>query len=211
MRPQLDTAADARAGLALILAALVALSLIALTGCARDDRTRLPLPQPLLFGRSARYHPPAYGPAVAMRRPIGSLRCSAPPGRARFLAHVEVIARQRVAIVPSGIGVAPPQVRRGAFVTGGRCEYPLRTHEPTGLIEVAASHAVTLGDLFRSWDQPLSQTRLLGFSGQVTAFVGTRRRRGDPRAIPLRRHTAITLEIGRTVPPRPRYAFPRLP
>ena len=196
-----------RAGAALAAIAIVML----VTGCGRAQREHVSLPQPLFFGHGPRYHRPAYGPAVARRRPIGSLRCSAPPRRTRFLAHVEVVARGRVAIVPSGIGVAPPQVRRGAFVTGGRCEYPLRTHEPTGLIEVATPHAVRLGDLFRSWDQPLSQTRLLGFSGQVTAFVGTRRRRGDPRAIPLRRHTAITLEIGRTVPPRPRYAFPRLP
>ncbi len=181
----------------------------ALAGCGHAHK---PLPAPLLFGSGPRYHPPPYGPSVAAARPVGSLRCSTPPRPTRFLAHVEVIARGRVALVPAGIGIAPPHVRRGAYVARGRCEYPLRTREPTGLIEVALANAPTLGAFFRVWGQPLAQRRLLGFRARrgqrLIAFVGERRWSGDPAAIPLRRHVAVTLELGRLVPPRPRYAFP---
>ena len=43
------------------------------TGCGRAHREHISLPQPLFFGHGPRYHRPAYGPAVARRRPIGSL------------------------------------------------------------------------------------------------------------------------------------------
>jgi hypothetical protein len=195
------------------VAALTALaSLVLSTGCGHST-TRLP--EPRFFGRGPQYHPPAYGRAVAAARPIGPFACANPPSPARSLAHVEVLANGLVVLMPSGIGVAPPQVRRGAYVARGRCEYPLRTHEPTGLVEIVGSRPLTLGDLFRIWEQPLSRRRVLGFTappgGAVVAFVGSRRRAGDPRAIPLRDHTAVTLEVGRVVPPRRRYAFPPLP
>ena len=189
-------------------AALAATALLPFAS-ACGGHARQPLPRPLAFGHGPRYHPPPYGPAVAAARPVGALRCSRPPRRRRFLAHIEVIAGGRVALVPAGIGIAPPQARRGAYVTGGRCEYPLRMHEPTGLIEVASDRPVTVGDLFRVWGQPLTRHRLAGFVGDVSAFVGPHRRRGDPRSIPLRRHSAVTLEVGPMIAPRPRYVFPQ--
>ena len=115
----------------------------------------------------------------------------------------------RVILMPAGIGIAPPQVRRGAFVVRGRCDYPLRTREPTGLLEVARGTRLTLGDLFAVWGQPLSGRRVLSFHGPVAAFTGRRRVAGDPRRIALRPHSVITLEIGRHVRPHFPYAFPR--
>jgi hypothetical protein len=178
--------------------------------------TQKPLPKPMFFGSGPRYRPPAYGGDVKAGRPIGRFACAHAARRTRFLAHVEVIADGRVAIMPSGIGIAPPQVRHGAYVFGGPCEYDLRTHEPTGLIEVAAERPVTVGDLFRVWGQLLSSTRLLSFAAEpgrrVVAFVGTRRwPDADPRSIPLQRHTTVTLEVGRLVAPRSTYAFPKSP
>ena len=113
--------------------------------------------------------------------------------------------------MPAGIGIAPPRVRRGALVVSGRCEYPLRTREPTGLVEVAACARLTLGDLFRVWGEPLTRRRVLGFRGPVAAYLGPRRRRGDPRAIPLGPHAVVTLEIGTYVRPHADYAFPPVP
>src|SRR2546429_4047979 len=193
--------------------ALAALGCLAMgSGCGHS---RTHLPEPLFFGHGPRYHPPAYGRAVAAARQIGSLACANPPARTRFLAHVEVIANGRVVLMPSGIRTAPPQTRRGAYVVHGRCEYPVRTHEPTGLVEVAGNQPVTLGDLFRIWAQPLSRRGLLGFTAPrgtaIVAFAGTRRWQGDPRTIPLREHIALTLEVGRVVAPRRRYAFPPNP
>jgi hypothetical protein len=145
---------------------------------------------------------------VARGLPVGGLRCSA-ANRARFGVHVELFANRLVVIVPAGIGIAPPLRQDGAYVRGGRCSYPARTREPTGVVEVAGRSRLTLGDLFALWGQPLSPTRLAGFRGQVSAFVAGRRRPGDPRTIPLTRHAQIVLEVGGYVVPHTRFLFRR--
>jgi hypothetical protein len=111
--------------------------------------------------------------------------------------------------MPAGIGIAPPHARDGAYVTRGRCDYALRTREPTGLIEIAHGTTPTLGDLFAVWGQPLTRRRVLSFQGRVIAYVGAERYRGDPRDIRLVPHAVVTLEIGRYVRPHASYVFPR--
>ena len=154
---------------------------------------------------------PAYHPVAAPLhgRPVGRIRCTRAPTK-RYGIHLEVFARRRVVIVPAGIGVAPPFVRRNAFVEPRGCTYPLRTLGPTGIVEVASGSRLTLSHLFRLWGQPLAARRVVGFrsSRPVLAFVGGRRWRRDPRAIPLRRHAQIVLEIDGYVPPHPRFLFP---
>jgi len=135
------------------------------------------------------------------------MRCTRTGGR-RFLAHIEIFIRRRVVLMPAGIGIAPPHARRGGFVVRGRCAYPLRTREPTGLVEVAQGAPKRLADLFAVWGQPLARGRVLAFRGRLAAFVGSRRVAGDPRRIPLGPHAVITLEIGRYVRPHANYAFP---
>jgi len=154
---------------------------------------------------------PALGTAVKAGRPVGDLVC-ARTSPIRFRVHLELFARKLVLLVPAGIGVAPPHARNGAYVTSGRCLYPLRTREPTGVIEVAASRAVSLGDVFRVWGQPIGPRRIAGFrsASPVLAFVNGRRVHGDPREIPLRRHDEIVLEIGGYVVPHTSYLFPKL-
>ena len=110
--------------------------------------------------------------------------------------------------MPAGIGIAPPHRRDGAYVRGGRCDYPLRTREPTGLIEIERGARPTLGELFDVWGQPLSRTRVLSFRGQVRAYVGYTRVQGDPRRIRLGPHAVVTLETGRHVRPHGGYVFP---
>jgi hypothetical protein len=134
------------------------------------------------------------------------MRCEQ-QGPALYGAHLELFAAKRVVLIPSGIGIAPPRSRDGARVRGGRCSYPLRTHEPTGVIEVAAP-GLTLGDLFAVWGQPLSRRRMAGFRGDVRAYVGGRPWRRAPQAIPLSRHAQIVLEVGGLVPPHRTYLFP---
>ena len=115
-------------------------------------------------------------------------------------------------MIPAGIGVAPPRSREGAYVKGGRCEYPLRTYEPTGLIEIDSRHARDARAVLRPLGQPLGRNRLLGFraprGASVSAFVNGRRWAGDPRAIPLAQHAAIVVEVRGYFPPTRRYLFP---
>jgi hypothetical protein len=135
-----------------------------------------------------------------MPRPVGPLppsRFACEPGATagRFRVHVELFARRRVVIVPARIGL------------GRGCRFPLRTVEPTGVVEVASA-GLTLGDLFDVWRMPLGRNRLLSFRGPVTAYVGGKRRRGPVRSIPLRPHAEIVLETGGYIRPHAFFVFP---
>ena len=168
-----------------------------------------PIPTPI--GAGPRYHLPAAPARVLRGDPVGGLRCRA--DGARFGVHVELFAHGRVVIVPAGIGVAAPRRRVGAFVRPRGCSYAVRTTGPTGVLEVRRGARLTLGRLFTVWGQPLSATRLAGFSTRrsapVRAYVAGRRWRGPLGAVPLRRHMQIVLELGRFVPPHRSFRFPR--
>lgn len=160
-----------------------------------------PLPpdvKPWPIGVGPGFRPPAAPGAVLRGAPVGRFRCAPKTGR-RFGAHLELFVRRQVLLVPGGVGISR---RRG-------CTYPLRTVDPTGVIQVARGTRATVGDLFRLWGQPLGPRRLAGFrsSAPLLAFVGGKRWRGDVRAIPLARHAQIVLELGGYVPPHPRYLF----
>jgi hypothetical protein len=153
-------------------------------------------PWPIGVGPGFRLAPaPA---AVLAGAPVGRFRCARDPGR-RYGIHLELFVHRRVLLVPSGVGVA----------RGGRCSYPLRTREPTGVVEVRRGTNATVGDLFRLWGQPLGSRRIAGFRAKapLVAFVGGKRWRGDAGTIPLTRHAQIVLELGGYVPPHPRYLF----
>jgi hypothetical protein len=182
--------------------------LVVLSGLVVATADANPPLVPTPIGVTREYRLPARGADVQAARPVGDLTC-ARTSPVRFRVHLELFARRLVLLVPAGIGVAPPLVRDGAYVLGGRCLYPLRTREPTGVIEVAATRPVRLGDVFRVWGQPLAPRRVAGFrsSKPLLAFVNGRRYRGDPRTIPLRRHDEIVLEIGGYVPPHTSYLF----
>jgi hypothetical protein len=165
-------------------------------------------PQAPGVGAGPRFRPPSLGARAARAEPVSGLRCARADRRRRFGAHLELFAAGKVVLVAPGIGIAPPRERRGAYVGDGRCEYPLRTREPTGVIEVEHGTHPTLGDLFAVWGQPLSERRMAGFRGTVRAYVGGRRRPGNPRSIRLARHSQIVLEVGEHVPPHSRYLFP---
>src|SRR5919204_1992903 len=176
--------------------------LCSLSGTAAQAGDPLPEPRPIRAGRL--YRPAPTSHAVRVAAPVGLLRCSRAQRR-RFGAHVELFANRYSLVVPAGIGVAPPFRREGAFVRGGRCSYPLRTLEPTGVIEVERGTSLTLADFFAVWGQPLSRRRLAGFRAKrgdrVRAFVAGREWTADVRAIPLRDHAQVVLEIGGHVPP----------
>ncbi|MEA2468603.1 MAG: hypothetical protein QOJ57_2729 [Thermoleophilaceae bacterium] len=180
---------------------------MALAGCGGAGAERLPTRAPSL-GPTQEHRPQSLGKRAARGEPVRGLRCARadPP---RYGVHLELFAGRRVVLVAPGIGIAPPRTRDGAYVRGGRCSYPLRTREPTGVVEVeAGGRPKTLGDLFAIWGQPLSRKRMAGFEGRVRAYVAGRRWHRDPRAIPLTRHAQIVLEVGGYVKPHATYHFP---
>jgi hypothetical protein len=150
---------------------------------------RFPYP-PTPIGVGPKFHPRAATHA-------GGLHCTS--GGKRDGVHLELFAHNRVVIIPAGIGLR------------GSCSYPLRTRWPVGVIETQGRF--TLGHFFRLWGQPLSPTRLVGFrttsDRPVRAYVAGKRWRGGLGAIPLRRHAQIVLELGKYIPPHPRFLFPR--
>ncbi len=180
--------------------AVVVVALLA-GGCGAD-----PFAGARRIGTGPGFAPGSLSPAVAAGRPVGDLRCTA--ARPRGWAHVELFARDRVLLVPAGVGIAPPRRRDGAYVRGGRCRYPVWTDEPTGLVALTRED-LTVGDLFAVWGRPLTRTRIAAFRGRVTAHVDGRRWRGHPAAIPLRHHAQVVLQAGGPlVPPHARYTFP---
>jgi hypothetical protein len=167
-----------------------------------------PVPE---IGRGGLYDVPSLSPRAEAGRPVGDLSCGR-SWREAFGVHLEIFANGRDVVIPAGIGVAPPRTRDGAYVSGGRCRYPLRTVEPTGLIEVEPPRGLTLGDFFDVWGQPLEKRRVLGFHARrgssVSVFVDGYRWSGNPRRVPLERHRAIVVEVGGYFPPTKKYLFP---
>jgi hypothetical protein len=97
-----------------------------------------PIPTPIGFGPRYQLAP---GPPQADVR----LTCSrADTTKALEVAHVELFANKLVLLLPKGIG------------GGNGCSYPVRTREPTGVVEFAPAATPTLGDLFDVWGQPLT-------------------------------------------------------
>jgi hypothetical protein len=169
----------------------------------------LPLPpsvRPWPIGAEPGFRVAAAPPAVRAGRPVAGFTCGT--GGGRYGVHIELFVRRQVLIVPGGVGVAAPWRASFGRIRPGRCTYPLRTRDATGVIEVG--RRATLGDFFAVWGQRLGPRRIAGFRARkpVLAFVDGRRWVGDPRRIPLARHANIVLELGGYVPPHPRYLFP---
>jgi len=171
-------------------------------GHARTDGGGLPpglVAQARPIGRGPRFHPGVRGPVLgACRRRLGP----------RVGAHVELFAANRVMLVAAGIGARPPLRYSEGRIAHARCFGALVTLEPTGVVLVRPGARLTVGDLFGSWGQPLSGTRLASFSGRVRVYVEGRRRSLAPASVPLTRHAEIVLEIGPYVPPHSAYRFP---
>jgi hypothetical protein len=192
---------------------LAAIAVLALSACGRADAVRDPSVTPRPIAIDAGHLLPATPGAVAARRPIAGLPCSQALQQ-RYGVHVELFVDGLVVLLPAGIGIAPPWQAQPPSVSDGACTYPVRTVDPTGVVEVApAARPVTLGDLFAVWGQPLSAG---GFGPWRTAsgehlgvFLDGKPFTGDPRTMPLRPHAQIVLEVGSPrVVPHARYRFP---
>jgi hypothetical protein len=123
-----------------------------------------------------------------------------------------LFAANRVVLIPAGIGTRPPRSFASGRISSAGCYGQLVTLDPTGLVLVAPDARVTVADLFRSWGQPLSSSRIASFQARpgsrVRVFVDGRPWPGPPENVPLRRHSEIVLEVGPYVPPHASYEFP---
>jgi hypothetical protein len=175
--------------------------LVLATGCGGAGSEDTPVPGPPIVTRPVGMGPgfrlPPRGRAAASARAIRGLRCRVGALSGTIVAHLEIFARRDTLVIPADVGVLR-----------GRCRYAVRTLMPTGLI-VADRPGLTLGDLFAVWGQPLGARRLAGFAGTVVAFVGGREVQGDVRAIRIRHHAQIVVEVSGYVPPHAHYVFPR--
>lgn len=191
-----------------LLASAILALLIAGCGSTSRERSNDGIPSSLLrqarpIGQGARFHPPASGPVIGACRPGLGVRQG---------VHVEVFARNRVALLAAGIGTLPPRRSFAGRISKARCYGALVTLDPTGLVLLRTGAKLDLADLFHSWGQPLSPRRIASFVApdhtQVAVFVDGRRWPGAPGGAPLRRHSEIVLEVGPHVPPHHSYRFP---
>jgi hypothetical protein len=147
--------------------------------------------------------------ATSDRPAHGSLPANA---RTPHRRHVELFAANRVVIVPAGIGTRPPRALSAGRISRARCYGDLVTLEPTGIVLIRAGQRLTLSDLFRSWGQPLSPSRLGPFPAphhtRVRVYVGGQRWNRPPGNVPLEPHAEIVLEVGPHVPPHTSFTFP---
>jgi len=189
-------------------ARLLAGVVVVLSAAAGAQASTPVVPTPI--GSGALYHPAPRGSLLGTASARDTLSCSRARER-RVGAHLELFARGLVVLVPAGIGVAPPLHAAGGTKVAGSCSFPARTREPTGVVEVVPHSGMALGDFFTLWGQPLGSRRLAGFHAvrgeRVRAWVNGRAWRGDPRTVPLLRHTEIVLELGRFIPPHESYRF----
>jgi hypothetical protein len=155
------------------------------------------------IGRGPRFQPPNLG------HPTG--RCNPTLG-ARKQAHIEIFGANRVVLLPAGLGTHSPRRFSDGRLVGAACFGDIVTLDPTGTVYFRAGHQLTLGDLFDTWGQPLTATRIASFEGgRVRAYVAGRLRGGSARRIELTANSEIVVEVGPRVPPHKHFTFPPLP
>jgi len=120
-------------------------------------------------------------------------------------AHLAIFVNGKQKQVPYGIGIGPPLRGQnspvGPFVTSGSCFAWMHTHAGDGIIHMEAPKQITfnLGEFFDIWGQKLSATQVGPAHGKVTALVGGKVVKGNPRAIALKAHELIQLDVGTLV------------
>jgi hypothetical protein len=149
-------------------------------------------------------------PKGGMGLPVDGIQCGGMEYATLHIhPHVSLIVNGKQMQIPQGIGFG-----LGSAQNPQGCLYWIHTHDASGIIHIEAPQIeapvggpYTLGMLFDIWGQPLGDSNIAGQKGVVTAYVNGTKYDGDLRAIPLRAHSEITLEVGPVVPP-PSYTFP---
>jgi hypothetical protein len=155
---------------------------------------RVPIPQVPILAQPRTLH---------LGQTVDGIKCELSEKVAFHIhAHLAIFVNGKQRQVPYGVGIGPPLSGQrfpvGAFVTGGSCFAWLHTHTGDGIIHMEAPKQITfnLGEFFDIWGQKLSATQVGPAHGKVTALVDGKVVRGDPRAIVLKEHELIQLDVG---------------
>jgi hypothetical protein len=131
-------------------------------------------------------------------------------------AHLAIFVEGKQRQVPYGIGIGPPwagvRSKAGPFVTQGSCFAWLHTHAGDGIIHMEAPRRMTftLGQFFDLWGLKLSSRQVGPAHGRVTALVDGKVVRGDPRAIVLKAHELVQLDVGAPLVGEQKVGFAKL-
>jgi hypothetical protein len=115
--------------------------------------------------------------------------------------HLSVYVNGTFRPLPAGIGIVAPIPQAtvdGPFDSASNCYYWLHVHAQDGVIHIESPtpRSYTLGQFFDLWRQPLTSTRIAGVTGKMVVFVNGVRDLGNPRAIQLRSHLDIQIDVG---------------
>jgi hypothetical protein len=141
---------------------------------------------------------------------VDSIPCGPSNQTYHIHAHLSLLVNGARIAIPDTIGMGSPGTETNGFVLNAGCFYSIHTHDADGLIHVENATPVTytLGNLFDIWGQPLSTSGAAGFTGSVRVFIAQgpspgpstatsyTEYTGDPRAIVLKSHEEITVEVG---------------
>ena len=147
-------------------------------------------------------------PTGGQGQPVDGITCG---GMEYSTLHIHT----HLSIFYHGTQLAVPKLVGAAPLPPQGCLYWIHTHSMDGIIHVESpvlapegSPGFELGMFFDIWGQPLARDNVAGLKGPVIAYVNGTLYDGDLRAIPLRSHQQVVLEIGTPTVPPPNYAFP---
>lgn len=143
--------------------------------------------------------------------PVDGIPCGQGHDAEHYHAHLALFANGQQIAIPAAIGIDSAFFRGDSLAIAGKCFYWLHTHDRSGIVHVEpeeTGHTFTLGQFFDVWGEPLSTDGAAGFSGPVAVYVDGQQYTGDPRALVLKAHQQITLEVGTPRVAPPIYAFP---
>jgi hypothetical protein len=161
--------------------------------------------------------PLAIPPAIKLNQVVDGIKCErAEKVLFHVHSHLAIFVNGKQKQVPFGIGIGPPlrgqNAPPGPFVTNGSCFAWLHTHTADGIIHIESpvKRTFTLGQFFDLWGQKLSATRVGPARGKVTALVDGKVVGGDPRAIALKDHELIQLDVGTPLVAMQKVGFAKL-
>lgn len=143
--------------------------------------------------------------------PVNGIACDGGMTLAYHIhVHLSLYVNGEQLAIPKAVGVMNPFIEDN-IVVAATCYYWVHTHDETGIVHVEPSSdvQVTLGDLFDIWGEPLSETGVAGYDGDVTVYVDGEKYTDDPRGIVFEDHKQIAIEVGTPLVTPDYYLYPQ--